>query len=133
MQENSTFYGILVEVNELSIPPWLTPEEGDADHNFSYLFIRIANCNFFSFLRGQRVLPGFNSAVHGPRSVKMNIRHGQFYTADLFEVYHVEEHNHQSANEQNNFPGDFPLNDHIYITMHLGNVYSSPLRYYSPA
>lgn len=101
---------------------WLT--------DLDFLFIRIADRHYRVFLERTDSLSGFNPAVHGPKSFKMNIE-CQFYIANPFRVYNVEDHNHRSGSEEANFSGDFPEKNHVYITFHLRGVYSSPLRYHS--
>lgn len=129
MQDNFTFNGFLAPKCAIHIPSWMRPDAEEPDNH--YLFLRIANRHFVAFLRWLEPLRRFNSTVNGPRSLMVNIKDGQFYTANSFRVYDVQNHNHRSGIERLNFPGDFPPNDHVYVKFRSGPVYSSPIRYHS--
>lgn len=123
MRDGSTSYGTLVERPALEIPFWMYSHE--VHPMLYFIFVRIADRHFASVLNKKLVLPDHDPAQNDPMKAQINIGNSQFYLAESFEVYNVKDHVHCSA--YGNFPGNFPPNNHIYLTIPRNNVYSSVL------
>lgn len=128
MRDGCTFDGPLVKFPESKIPFWMY--RGGENPVVHLVFLRIGDRQFVSMLQTLHVFTDHDPTHHGrPMSVQINIGNTQFYSANFFQVYNVNEHDHQDANE--NSPGNFPPNNHIYIIVPRGHVYSSSLHYHS--
>lgn len=107
------------------IPVWL---HYNAEHpDFHMVFIRMNKSHFVATLNLPHVLFTHDPANHNPMNVQMNIENGQYYSANSFQAYNVSQHNHHDGNEY--FPGDFPLDNHIYVAVPEDKVYSAVLQH----
>lgn len=126
MRDGSTYYGNIHEYPNQNVPFWLRPQEESPLGLF--IFIRTArNQHFASSLIPLHLQPNHNPIQHGPTNILMRIENNQFYAANNFHVYPVEEHEHEST-YKDIIPGDFPANNHIYLAVPYDNVYSSVLQ-----
>lgn len=125
MRDGSTSYGTLVERPALEIPFWMYCDE--MHPTLYFIFIRIADRHFATVLN--KKLVDNDLAENGPMDVQINIGNGQCYSAESFQAYNVKEHVRCSA--YGNFPGNFPTNNHIYVSVPRDQVYSSVLEYRS--
>lgn len=56
-------------------------------------------------------------------------RDGQFYSADSFQVYNVQAHDHRSAINTEYEQGNFPVDNHIYVAVAGDKMYSTTLQH----
>lgn len=116
MKDNSTFYGNLGRIWDNSMPAWMFP--GYVPLNY-YVYVRTEdNENWAATVKERpgRKLPGHNPAHYGPSSAEMYFAH-KYMKAENFHFYHFE---HEKLTLDN-----FPLGNHVYVTMPRCPKYSS--------
>lgn len=118
MADNSTYRGTITSDHWL-LPSWLNHR--GVEHNKKYgVFIRLPFNDFDSELVPFRLLPGHNLRTHGPTFAQIRFKDFEYYTASNFQLFHVHE---VHLDDLDNYAPD----NHIYITMPGGPVYSARL------
>lgn len=128
MRDGTGFIGHMRVYNNWEVIIWLRRHQEPFLMTWAFVRLQLGNqYHQYSFL----LIPDEPRHEHAPATltvpdyVEVTIA-GHKYTADEFELYEADMHNHHSGTREHPERGDYPEANHVYVNTENGFVYAAP-------